>query len=62
MPEVSATAAQFVVVTYNDDLPNRHVATDDPKNKYRTIWKREVTMPTEQAVDLYNQLKNALYD
>lgn len=58
--DVSAKAGQFVVVTYNDDLPNRHVPKHGPN--YTTTWLREVTMPTDQAVDLYNDLRHALFD
>jgi 2,4-dienoyl-CoA reductase-like NADH-dependent reductase (Old Yellow Enzyme family) len=58
MTEVSAKAGQFVVISYDNDLPNRMVV--DPHNRYE--YRREVTMPTEQAVDLYNQLRSALYD
>lgn len=58
MSEVSAKAGQFVVITYDADLPDRLV--DDPHRRYHS--RREVTMPTDQAVDLYNQLRSALYD
>lgn len=51
LEDVSAKAGQFVVVSYPYDLPSRC------RN-----GKREVTMPTEQAVDLYNDLRHALFE
>lgn len=56
MTQTSATAQQSIVITYPDDAPNRIISTEVPFN-----WKREVTLSTEQAVTLYNDLRRALF-
>jgi hypothetical protein len=55
--EVSAKAGQFVVMTYPLDAPTRQLMDGHSEH-----WKREVTLTTEQAVDLYNDLRHALFD
>lgn len=58
---VSAKAGQYVVLTYPRDVPNRMV--ESPRSEeYHTEWDTEITITTEQAVDLYNQLRTALFD
>jgi hypothetical protein len=58
---VTVEADQFVVFTYDDGLPNRCLSVKG-KDGYTKYWAREVTMPTEKAVELYNQLRHALFD
>lgn len=55
MSEVSAVAAQTVTICYPHDAPNRMVSVPDTYD-----WVREVTLSTEQAAELYSQLKVAL--
>lgn len=55
MSEVSAVAAQTVTICYPDEAPNRMVRVPDTYD-----WVREVTLSTEQAAELYSQLKVAL--
>ena len=52
----SAKAQQMVIITYPNDAPNRMV---DGKTPYK--YSREVTLTTEDAVQLYNDLKEALF-
>lgn len=53
---VSAKAGQMVSITYPNDLTNRLVFGRGGSTF------REVVMTTDQAVDLYNQLRSALFD
>lgn len=58
LEEVSAKAGQYIVITYPIDAPNRVLYP----NRSAQHPMYEVTLTTEQAVDLYNDLRHALFD
>lgn len=55
---VSAKASQMVTVVYPGDVPTRRLY-GKPYSTYKPGV--EITLTTEQAVSLYNQLKEALF-
>lgn len=52
---VSAKAGQLIQFTYPYGVPTRFITSDGPS-------RTEVTLSTDQAVDLYEQLRAALFD
>lgn len=55
MSDTSARAMQMVVVTYPGRVPHRTIYGQSDG------YLEEINLTTEQAVDLYNQLRTALY-
>ena len=58
MSDVSAHADQKITITVPMDAPMRLI--NHPRKMYSSL--REITLSTEEAVDLCEQLRHALYD